>query len=127
VEQAIGLLLSDDLIFASRITWTARDRGLSMKTARDPDALLELARQQTPACVILDLGNPSLALAALLGRLREICVPMPRVVAYGSHVDAAGLAAARAAGCDQVLPRSKVVEVLSNDLGVWFAGFNSKS
>jgi len=28
-------------------------------------------------------------------------------VAYGSHVDKARLDAARAAGCDEVLPRSK--------------------
>ena len=30
-----------------------------------------------------------------------------RVIAFGSHVDAELLAAARAAGCDEVLPRSK--------------------
>jgi hypothetical protein len=43
----------------------------------------------------------------------------PRVVAYGSHVDAAGLRAARAAGCDIVLPRSQFVEELPGKLKEW--------
>ena len=34
-------------------------------------------------------------------------VAQARIVAYGSHVDDASLAAARAAGADVVLPRSK--------------------
>jgi hypothetical protein len=45
---------------------------------------------------------------------------MPRVVAYGSHVDTATLKAARASGCDPVLPRSKFVEDLPRELPRWF-------
>ena len=44
---------------------------------------------------------------------------MPRMVAYGSHVDAAVLRAAREAGCDPVLPRSKFVEELPRALPEW--------
>jgi len=44
---------------------------------------------------------------------------VPRVVAYGSHVDAAGLKAARDAGCDVVLPRSAFVEQLPVKLREW--------
>jgi DNA-binding NarL/FixJ family response regulator len=116
-----GLLLCDDLIFASRITGAARAAGLEVRPARTPDALAEAARREPPLGVLIDLGFPDLDLTALLRRLAEACPAMPRVVAYGSHVDAAGLRAARAAGCDLVLPRSKFVEDLEADLPVWLA------
>jgi CheY-like chemotaxis protein len=117
----IGLLLSDDLMFASRITGTARSLGLTIKPARSVDVLESNASQESPRCVVLDLANPTLQLTALLDKLRETCSPMPRIVAYGSHVDAAGLKAARDAGCDVVLPRSAFVEQLQSQLPEWMA------
>jgi hypothetical protein len=70
--------------------------------------------------VIVDLDNPGLDLEVLMTALREIA-PAPRVVAYGPHVNAELLRAARLAGCDLVLPRSKFVEQLETDLSNWFA------
>jgi CheY-like chemotaxis protein len=116
----IGLLLSDDLIFTSRITGTARDLGLSMKSARSPEALHALAQEHPPRCVILDLANPGLTITDTVRRLREGAAK-PCIIAYGSHVDTATLRAARAAGCDLVLPRSKFVEELPRLLPSWFA------
>jgi DNA-binding NarL/FixJ family response regulator len=116
-----GLLLSDDLIFASRITGTARALGLEVGQVRTADALVDMAGRETPPGVLIDLGFPHLALPELLRRLAEVCPAMPRVVAYGSHVDAAGLRAAREAGCDLVLPRSKFVEDLPTELPAWLA------
>ena len=118
-QSPVGVLLSDDLIFTSRITATARQLGLELHTAKAQAGLEALAEQQAPRCVILDLGNPGLDVAALLRRLHETGRPMPFVVAYGSHVDAATLRAARAAGCDLVLPRSKFVEELPQALPDW--------
>ena len=80
------------------------------------------ARQHPPGCVLVDLANPGLVLEDLLRRLEEVCPARPRVVAYGSHVDTATLRAARAAGCDPVLPRSKFVEDLPTDLPAWLSG-----
>ena len=114
-----GLLLSDDLIFASRIAGEARALGLTVRPARSADALVELARQSPPRGVLIDLSNPGLDLPELLRRLAEACPSMPRVVAYGSHVDTATLRAAREAGCDPVLPRSKFVEELPRALPEW--------
>jgi CheY-like chemotaxis protein len=114
-----GLLLSDDLIFTSRITGTARDLGLTVRAARTPEALLALARQSPPRCVLLDLHHPGLVLADFLRHLAEACPTMPRVVGYGSHVDTATLRAAREAGCDPVWPRSKFVEELAQALPGW--------
>ncbi len=117
--MSTGLLLSDDLIFTSRVVGTARSLGLEVRSARSAEALLTLARQHPPACVLVDLANPGLSLSDLLRGLGEACPLRPRVVAYGSHVDAAGLRAAREAGCDLVLPRSKFVEDLPRELPAW--------
>jgi CheY-like chemotaxis protein len=119
--SAQGLLLSDDLMFTSRITGVGRDLGLTVAPARTVEALEARARQEPPRCVILDLAFPGLSLPDLIGRLRAACPTMPRLVAYGSHVDAAGLRAAREAGCDVVLPRSAFVEQLSTQLPQWLS------
>jgi DNA-binding NarL/FixJ family response regulator len=119
MSQCLGLLLSDDLIFTSRIVGTAQALGLPMQSRKTVDALIDLAKQDPPSCVILDLQHPGLDLPSFLERLREVCPTMPRVVGYGSHVEAATLRAARQAGCDPVLPRSAFVERLPIDLPAW--------
>lgn len=115
----IGLLLCDDMLFTSRITGAARDLGLSVKPARSLEALDALIRQQTPCCILVDLGHPGMVIAEFMASLRTNCQPMPRVIAYGSHVDTATLRAAKEAGCDVVLPRSKFVEELPRALPDW--------
>jgi DNA-binding NarL/FixJ family response regulator len=116
-----GLLLSDDLMFTSRITGTARGLGLEVRQIRALDRLIEAAKEVGARCLILDLAFPGLDLADLMRQLGEL-EATPRVVAYGSHVDAASLQAARAAGCQPTLPRSKFVEDLARDLPHWLAG-----
>lgn len=115
----LGLLLSDDLIFTSRITGTARDLGLCMKPARSLEALHALIQQQLPCCIIVDLGHPEVSIADFMKSLGKLDTPLPRVVAYGSHIDTATLRAAREAGCAVVLPRSKFVEELPRALPDW--------
>jgi CheY-like chemotaxis protein len=122
-----GLILSDDLIFTSRIAGTARALGLEVRAARSAEALVELARRQAPRGVLVDLHNPGLDVSDLLSRLREVCPAPPRVVAYGSHVDAERLRAARAAGCDPVLPRSKFIEDLPAALPGWLGAASTGS
>ncbi|HTU17347.1 MAG TPA: response regulator [Gemmataceae bacterium] len=119
--MSLGLLLCDDLLFASRITGEARGLGLTVKSTHSLEQLLDLARQEPPSCVLIDLAFPGLVLPELFRHLGELCNP-PRVVAYGSHVDVESLRAARAAGCDPVLPRSKFVEELPRALPQWIAG-----
>lgn len=117
--MADGLLLSDDLLFTSRITGTARDLGYHVRVVRSVESLLQLAAAERPRCLLVDLAHPGLAIADLMDRLRATSDPPPRVVAYGSHVDTATLRGARAAGCDPVLPRSAFVESLPRDLPAW--------
>lgn len=113
-----GLLLSDDLIFTSRITGIGLDLGFAIRFARTPEAVLNLVRETPPNCVIVDLSNPGLKIDEFVAALKQSS-PAPTVVAYGSHVDTATLKAARAAGCDFVMPRSQFVEALPRDLAAW--------
>jgi DNA-binding NarL/FixJ family response regulator len=115
-----GVLLSDDLIFSSKITATARAHGLSVGVAKSVERLLLLLGQASVRGVILDLHNDTLDMPQLLQQLQTRS-EVPRVIAYGSHVDAERLRAARQAGCDRVMPRSQFVEVLESELPRWLA------
>jgi len=114
-----GVMLGDDLLFASRILAVARAHGITLSTVATPAELVARANAQPLACVIVDANLPGLAIDVLCDHLRQH-EPAPFVVAYGSHVDAATLRAARLAGCDVVLPRSQFVEVLETALPAWF-------
>jgi CheY-like chemotaxis protein len=114
----VGLVLCDDLIFSSRILGTARALGFVFQAVRDPETLKAKLESISPRCIILDLGNESLDLAEFFTFLRDRDMTL-RVVAYGSHVDTARLSAARAAGCEPVLARSKFVDELARLIPEW--------
>jgi DNA-binding NarL/FixJ family response regulator len=114
-----GLMLCRDLLFASKALGAASALGARVRVARDVEGLLTLARESPPGGVLIDLHHPGLDLAVLLASLREACPAMPHTVAFGSHVDAELLRAAREAGCALVLPRSAFSERLATDLPQW--------
>jgi len=106
-EGPAGLLLSRDLIFTAKITGTARELGHRIVTAGSVALASSLIEQWRPRVVFVDLAAGDLAAPEALIALRTLAGPTTRFVAFGSHVDEAALAAAAAAGCDPVLPRSK--------------------
>lgn len=112
-----GLLLSDDLIFASRITATARAHGINMDVARTMPQCLQLATLTPPSGIIVDLQNETLHIAEFMTTMRSHCLSM--IIGYGSHVDKATLQAAREAGFDLVIPRSKFVHDLESSIENW--------
>lgn len=73
-----------------------------------PEALVGLAGVDL---AVVDLRQPR-----VLEVLGEIAASVP-VIAYGSHVDRERLAAAEAAGCRDVLPRSAFFSRLPELLG----------
>ena len=76
--------------------------------AGSPDALVAGAGD----VVVVDVGRPG-ALEALPG----LVATGARVIAFGSHVDRTTLAAAREAGCTEVLARSAFFRDLPSLLG----------
>ena len=115
------LILSDDLLDASRVIGEGRAAGLAVLQCRDAGALLTAA-ERGPSLAVLDLHNPGLEVETVVPALNAIGA---RVVGYGSHVDAARLKAARKAGCDEVLPRSAFFEELQTRLQKWGNPLNS--
>lgn len=87
-----------DLMDRSRIT-SAVGGAVTVTFVGSPDALVGLAGVDV---VVVDLGK-----RGTIDALASIVASGVRVVAYGSHVDRALLDAARAAGVDEVLPRSR--------------------
>jgi hypothetical protein len=89
-----------------------------MRVCRRPADVQALTAAQPLACVIVDLDQSGLDIAALVAAVKQ--AGPATVVGFGSHVATETLRAARAAGCDLVLPRSQFVQVLAADLPSWF-------
>ncbi len=102
-----GLLLSRDLIFTSKITGTARELGHRVVVAGSVPLASTMIEQGQPRIVFVDLSAGDLVSIPALLAYRKIAPAETTFLAFGSHVDTNALAAARSAGCDPVLPRSK--------------------
>ncbi|MBI1348050.1 hypothetical protein GC163_17390 [bacterium] len=98
------ILLTRDLFFGSKVTSTANSLGLVAKLCGSREQLESLLATQEASGVILDLSSD-----VTPGDVRSL-LPIDaniRCVAFGPHVDTDKLAAAKAAGFDDVLPRSR--------------------
>lgn len=101
----------DDLFFQAKLSETARQAGIGLRTCATPEALTAAIGEEAPALVVVDLNaraNP----IETLERVRAAHPDIP-VVAFLSHVQADLAARARAAGCEQVMPRSRFVRELA--------------
>src|SRR5712692_4737935 len=103
--------LVDDLFFQAKMQETARQVGVELKAVATGEALLAEARQSAPALLIVDLNARSGAIEAL-EELRAAGNQRP-VVAFLSHVQVELAERANAAGCQQVMPRSKFTQNLA--------------
>jgi hypothetical protein len=95
---ATVVALCVDLMDRSRIA-AARPEVVFVRT---PAALLQRVATGDVREVIVDLARPG-----ALDAIGTVVAAGVAITAYGSHVDDALLDAARAAGCTEVLPRSR--------------------
>ena len=102
-----GILLSRDLIFISKVTGTARELGHRVLVAGNSALASTMIEQWRPCVVFVDLAAGDLVAPGVLLAYQGLVGPETPFVAFGSHVDTEALAAARAAGCDPVMPRSR--------------------
>lgn len=98
------LVLVRDLLFASKITATAKSLGVEFAVVRDPAKLVERAGER----LIVDLNQEGALDAAAEWKSRTKGV----VVGFTSHIDIATIARAKELGIDQVLARSAFVQQL---------------
>jgi CheY-like chemotaxis protein len=101
------LVAVDDLLFKSKIRAVGKQVGATLVFARTRDDIVAQARAARPRLVVLDLNNdkadPVGTIAVLKGDPDLASIP---VLGFASHVHVDLIRAARAAGADDVLPRS---------------------
>jgi CheY-like chemotaxis protein len=114
------IALVDDLFFRARIAETARLTGVEFESVASGNDLLEKLRGasggatpqgSTPALILVDLN----ARAGPLDALRDLQAAGNQipVIAFLSHVQTELAEQARAAGCTEVMPRSKFTQNLA--------------
>ena len=102
--------LMDDLFFQMKLAETAKQLGVEAKVATNGEALLALM-ESAPKLVIVDLNARSQPLE-VIGKLRQVRKDI-HVIGFVSHVQTELAAQARAAGCNEVLPRSSFTQNLA--------------
>lgn len=116
----MGLLLSRDLIFVSKIKGTAAALGYPIMVAGIDLEAVSMIETYRPSVVLIDLSAGRVAAPAALMRYQQIADSGTWFVAFGSHVDAESLNSARAAGCHVVLARSRFAAQLPDLLCRYF-------
>jgi CheY-like chemotaxis protein len=97
----------DDLIFSIKVSTAARHLGVELFFERTAAGIVPRVREKQPALVIFDLNSQKLApLEAVAALKKDPALSHIRTLGFVSHVDEATIAAARAAGIDQVMARS---------------------
>lgn len=105
------IALVDDLFFQSKILETARRMGVEVKIVATGEQLVAEAANGSPALLLVDLNARQGPLEAI-EQLRRTGNQRP-VIAFLSHVQVELAERARAAGCQQVMPRSQFSQNLA--------------
>jgi DNA-binding NarL/FixJ family response regulator len=124
-----AIALIDDLFFQAKVRETAKQIGVALETAATGEQLLKAAAANPGALILVDLN----ARQGALGAIEQICAQNGpasagitatagkpgnprRVIAFLSHVQTELAERARAAGCQEVMPRSKFTQNLAEIL-----------
>ncbi|HXN74102.1 MAG TPA: hypothetical protein VN861_16265 [Candidatus Acidoferrales bacterium] len=108
------LAMVDDLFFQAKMVETARHLGIALRICTTPDALFSEISKETPRLVVLDLNSRNQPLDAI-ARMKSIAPGVP-LVGFLSHVQTELAEQAHAAGCSEVMPRSKFTKDLATIL-----------
>jgi DNA-binding response OmpR family regulator len=112
------VLLANDLMVASRLQSAVSQSSAHFQTATSGAQAIELCQGNGNCLLVIDLALPGLELD-LVRQLKAGQANSTRIVAFGPHVHAERLAAAREAGCDLVLSRgqffSQIELILKNE------------
>jgi DNA-binding response OmpR family regulator len=110
------LFVSDDVFFWARVHGLAKSLGTAAVRVGDETTMEAAFREGGVDRVIVDLGSRSVDALAWAARWKQRS-PAPSLIAFGSHVDEAAFAAARAAGFDEVMANSR----FSRSLAEWLS------
>jgi hypothetical protein len=118
--EPTGLLLCRDLIFTTKVKGTAEALRYRIVVASDQSLAISLIEKWHPRVVFVDLTAGEVAEPDALIAFQKLAGADTWFVAFGPHVDADALDAARAAGCQVVMPRSKFSAELPDLLRRYF-------
>lgn len=102
----IGLFLTTDLLFSSKVTGAAGMQGLKVEVVMSAAKLMERLATDDVRLILLDLTAPQLNPTTLIPELKK-SAPQAHLVAFGPHVQEQALLAAHQAGCNDVLTRGQ--------------------
>jgi DNA-binding NarL/FixJ family response regulator len=109
MAQVVALV--DDLFFQSKLIETAKQLGVELRTCTTPAAFAAEIAKGAPRLAVVDLnarGNPLEAIEQM--HASGSGVPL---IGFLSHVQVELAERARAAGCRDVMPRSKFTRELA--------------
>jgi DNA-binding NarL/FixJ family response regulator len=115
--MADAIALIDDIFFLAKVHETAKHTGVKLETAATGEQLLKAAAASPAALILVDLNARQGALDAV----EQLCASNSamngqgnprRVIAFLSHVQTDLAERALAAGCQDVMPRSKFTQNL---------------
>src|SRR5579872_3794149 len=104
----------DDIFFQAKISETARQLGVALKSCATADAFAAEIAASMPKLLIIDLNAKADAFAAIAAA--QAGAPNVPLIAFLSHVQTELADRARAAGCAEVMPRSKFTRDLATIL-----------
>ena len=104
----------DDLFFQAKLVETAKHVGVDLRACTTPDSLGAEIDHAVPKLVIVDLNAGSNPFEALK-RVQASGAEIP-LIAFLSHVQTELAQRARAAGCRDVMPRSKYTQNMATIL-----------
>jgi len=110
------VFVSDDVFFWARVHALAKSLGREAVRAGDDAAMQAAFSRGGVSRVIVDLSCRAVDGLGWAAKWKGL-TPAPELVAFGSHVNEASLAAARAAGFDHVMPNSR----FNRQLADWLA------
>jgi CheY-like chemotaxis protein len=112
MAQVVALI--DDIFFQAKLLETAKQVGVEVRACSTADALDAEIMKAAPRLVVVDLNSRSDPFRAI-ERLQAGGGKIP-LIGFLSHVQVDLAERARAAGCGEVMPRSKFTQNLATIL-----------
>ncbi len=100
------VLLTNDLMFQSKVSGAVRNAGKQLIVDRTVERLIERADANAVKLVLIDLSLQTVDLDSAVPSLRD-GFGNASIMAFGAHVDVARLDEAHRAGADLVLTRGQ--------------------
>jgi DNA-binding NarL/FixJ family response regulator len=106
-EKAVVVMLTNDLMFQSRVSGAVKAAGGSLVADRSVEKLVErCVDSESVQLAFVDLSLTSIELESAIPLLKSR-FPKAKVIAFGPHVDVQRLHDAEASGADEVMTRGQ--------------------